>query len=94
MSQRTGRCFAGIGQHQDCGLFELRLGSRISKVCFVYFFGVARLLFRFLQEEMQGSRAVMLRNKVGDPLWQTNFSRQLKSVRNVTGNNFRASRRT
>src|SRR5260370_16890757 len=85
MRQRACRGFARVGQHQDCSFLELRLGSGVTKVGFVHLLTIRRLLFGLAEKEMQRARAMMLRNKIGDPVWQTNLFRESQSIRNLAG---------
>src|SRR5260370_16766121 len=85
MRQRACSGFARVGQHQDCSFLELRLGSGVTKVGFVHLLTIRRLLFGLAEKEMQRARAMMLWNKIGDPVWQTNLFRESQSIGNVAG---------
>ena len=91
-AQAAGCRFAGIGDHHDGGFLELRFRTRIAKIVLGNLLVGPRLVLRFLEEIMQRPRAVMLRDKIDDPLRQAHFLCELHAVSHVADDDLCALR--
>ena len=69
MRERARCSFARICHHEDGSLFELRLRTGITKLVFIDWVAIIRLLLGFPEEEMKRASAMMLRNKICNLLW-------------------------
>src|SRR5262247_4044863 len=84
--ERADRGFCAVGEHQDDGLFGLRLRPRVTKIVYIdVASGRLGLRLGLVIEIGQHARAVVLRDEVDDLRRQVGFGRHLNPAPHVAG---------